>query len=166
MSSRCRVDSNYRFGTLTFDPTAGRMPFGPAPVFGGSSKGIVSTVKSRSAADLQRGFRKRFFPIFVGGGALSLAACGREPTAGFCRRNRWGSTRRHYPVMPAGALYLEYPHRARLQQSTTETTSSRLRSSPIPVEQPTRFKLAINLKTEGLRPHRSAFAACDCRRRD
>src|SRR5258708_19382750 len=23
MSSRCRVDSNYRFGTLTFDPTTG-----------------------------------------------------------------------------------------------------------------------------------------------
>jgi Cytochrome c len=27
MSSRCRVDSNYRFGTLAFRPTAGRIRF-------------------------------------------------------------------------------------------------------------------------------------------
>src|SRR5258708_16882303 len=46
MSSRCRVDSNYRFGTLTFDPTAGRIRFGLARVFGAQSFGILQLAEA------------------------------------------------------------------------------------------------------------------------
>jgi hypothetical protein len=41
MSSSCRVDSNYRFGRLTFDPTAGRIRFGLARVSGAQSFGVL-----------------------------------------------------------------------------------------------------------------------------